>query len=79
MGKRVGVKGAAEITGLSEWEIRTGARTGKYPHMRVGGERGRIIFDIEMLECHIRRMMIENIKNNESEELQEFGKLRKVY
>ena len=44
------LKNAAQIVGLSAWELRTGARSGKYPAMRVGGPRGRMVFDIDMLK-----------------------------
>lgn len=74
---RVGIKEAARITGLSEWELRTGSISGKYPSMRVGGPRGRIIFDIELLEKSIEQMMLDNIKpDNESEET--YGTIRAV-
>ncbi|MDU5081986.1 hypothetical protein [uncultured Tissierella sp.] len=75
MRKRVGLKEASRITGLSEWELRTGAIAGKYPHFRVGGPRGRIIFDIEILESHINNMILNSITQ---EEPTDYGVLRKV-
>ncbi len=27
------LKQASEVTGLSQWELRTGAKSGKYPHL----------------------------------------------
>ena len=56
----VGVKRAAAITGLSEWELRLGARTGKYPYLRVGSKRGKILFNIELLNERINQIMMEN-------------------
>jgi len=65
MGEKVGIKKAAEITGLSCIELRTGANSGKYPSYRVGGPRGRIVFDLELLEDHIKKLMLENISSDE--------------
>lgn len=61
MSKRVGIKEAAKITGLSEWELRRGSKENKYPYIKVGGKNGKLIFDIELLELHISNMMMENI------------------
>lgn len=75
MSRRVKLKEASEITGLSEWELRTGAKSGRYPHFRVGSSKsGRIIFDIELLEKRITELMLENISN----EIDEYGTLRKI-
>lgn len=76
MGKRVGLKEAAKITGLSPWELRTGAKSGKYPNFRIGGARGRIIFDIDLLEAHIEKMILNSIK--EYDDMHVYGSLRKV-
>lgn len=67
MGKRVGLKEASVLMGLSKHELRTGALSGKYPSYRVGGERGRIIFDLELLEERIQQLMIENTVKIEEE------------
>lgn len=78
MGKKVGVREAAEIIGLSQWELRTGAKAGKYPSIRVGdAEKGKIVFDIELLEKHIEKMMQESIEF--TSEVPQRGKLRKLY
>lgn len=69
-----GIKKAAAKTGLSEWELRTGCWSGKYPHLRVGGKRGKIIFDLELLENHITNMMLKSVEKDEIE----YGKIRKV-
>ena len=60
--KIVGIKSAADITGLSEWELRTGAKNGKYPYLRVGGIRGKILFNIDLLNNKIDQLMIENCR-----------------
>lgn len=75
MGKRMGIKEASKVTGLSEWELRTGCKSGKYPHMRVGSANGKILFDIDILEDHIKKMMLESVQ---AEEVQEYGIIRKV-
>lgn len=48
--KLVGIEEAARITGLSEYELRTGAISGKYPNMRAGGKHGKILFEINLLQ-----------------------------
>jgi len=58
----VNLKLASTIKGLSQWELRTGALNGKYPFMRSGGNRGRILFDIEMLYMRIDTLMQLNMK-----------------
>lgn len=70
MGKRVLLKQAAKETGLSVHELRTGAISGKYPSMRVGGPHGKLIFDMELLEHQIRKIMMSNMDEDfeESEE-----------
>lgn len=75
MGKKVGIKEASIITGLSTIELRNGSKSGKYPSYRVGGTRGRIIFDVELLEAHINKLMLKN-SNNSSE--YESSKIRKI-
>ena len=76
MGKRVGLKEAAITMGLSEWELRTGAKLGKYPNFRIGGIRGKIIFDLDLLEARIEKMMLDSIKDEDND--QGYGNLRKV-
>lgn len=66
MGKKVGINEASEITGLSRIELRKGAKLGKYPHYRVGGPRGKIIFDLELLNNQIEVLMLNNILKKES-------------
>lgn len=59
---RVGVKEAAEITGLSQHELRQGVKSGKYPFSRTGKtSNGKILFDIDFLLKHIEQMMLNNI------------------
>lgn len=63
--KIVGVKDASTITGLSAWELVTGAKNGKYPYMRVGVKRGKFLFNIDMLNNRISEIMMGNCQRQE--------------
>jgi hypothetical protein len=54
------LKEAASATGLTEWELRQGAKSGKYPAMRAGGSNGKLLFDVELLEQAIIQHMMAN-------------------
>jgi hypothetical protein len=58
--RRGGLKEAAEYTGLSAWELRTGALSGKYPSMRLGGPNGKFWFDFKLLDQAIERLMLQS-------------------
>ena len=76
MGKRVLLKEAAELCGLSQWELRTGYKSNKYPGMRIGqASSGRILFDIDMLNNRISQLMNENVKEDCAND---YGKIRKI-
>ncbi len=62
MGRRYRLVDAAKMTGLSIWELRTGAISGKYPYFRVGGPHGRLIFDIDLIEERIEELMRRNVR-----------------
>ncbi len=73
------LKQASEVTGLSQWELRTGAKSGKYPHLRVGNSStGKLVFDLDILEAHIKQMIEGSVKQQDREAV-EYGKLRKVF
>jgi hypothetical protein len=76
MRKVLTIKEAAAATGLAEWELRQGAKAGKYPAMRAGGPNGKFLFDLELLNQAITRLMLENTRGND-EALKE-GVLRPV-
>lgn len=78
MSRRVLLKQAAAETGLSEWELYNGAKSGKYPGMKVGGARGRWIFDLDLLEARIKELMEQNMKQEPSQMAVEHGKLRRI-
>ena len=52
------IKEAATATGLSECELRRGAKSGTYPAMRAGGPNGKFLFDLSLLEESITRRML---------------------
>ena len=58
---RAGLKAAAAHCGLSVWELRAGALSGKYPAMRIGGARGKFWFDLELLDAAIEKIMLQNL------------------
>lgn len=61
----VTINEAAEITGLSKRELRTGILSGKYPAMRVGGRHGKFLLDIDLLNERITELMKENCNRRE--------------
>jgi len=61
---RAGLKGAAEHTGLTIHELRTGALSGRYPYMRIGGPRGKFWFDLDLLDATIERLMKDNVASS---------------
>lgn len=46
--------------------------------MRAGGERGRWIFDLDLLEARIKELMEQNMKQEPVQKTAEYGKLRKI-
>lgn len=58
---------AASIVGLSRNALYTLARAGKVPHLRIGGKRGRYVFDLQLLEEALREMALANVKQSENE------------
>ena len=70
----VTINQAAEITGLSRRELRTGVLSGKYPAMRVGGEHGKFLLDIDLLNERITELMKENCKKQEPDS----GHIRRI-
>ncbi len=70
------LKEAAIATGLSEYELRTGAKSGRYPAYRAGGPNGKFLFDVELLEESITRLMLENTLS--AAETQQPGTIRPI-
>lgn len=58
---------AAAAVGLTKNALYTFARAGKVPHLRIGGRRGRYVFDIGLLERSLEQMAMENVQQPEDE------------
>ncbi|MDD3199347.1 MAG: hypothetical protein PHV95_09155 [Eubacteriales bacterium] len=78
MGKRVLIKEASETVGLSEWELRQGIRSGRYPAMKVGTGKGKYIIDIDLLEARIRELMQANVVDSEKDNQNTYGRIRRI-
>ena len=57
---RVDIKEAAKITGLTEYAIRRAVWAKKIPYWQTG--KGKYIFDTELLEEAIRKIMLRNME-----------------
>lgn len=79
MGQKVLLKEAAELTGLSEWELSSGARSGRYPVLRVGSGRGKFVYDIDLLEKRINELMLQNVKYDTPDSTEQHGKIRAIW
>lgn len=66
---------AAAAVGLTKNALYTLARAGKVPHLRIGGKRGRYVFDLQLLEEALREMALANVKQSENEAV---GKIRAI-
>lgn len=73
MGKRLGIKAAAQQVGLSEWSLRQGIKQGKYPYIKVGIGRGRIFVDVELLEQALEQEAQDN-KERQAEIYKQYQK-----
>jgi len=74
MGKKALLREASEVTGMSQWYLRQGAKNGTIPCIRSGN---RYVFDIELLEEYLKKLAFENTKKKE-ENSGRYGSLRKV-
>ena len=75
MGKKALLEGAAKAVGLKKSSLYRMARAGEVPYIRIGGPRGRYVFDIEQLEEFLKQKSLENVRKPEDEG---YGKLRVV-
>lgn len=73
MGRKVGIKEASEITGMSKHFIYRKARAGEIPFILSGRKR---IFDIELLEEFLNKEALSNVK--EEENINSYGQLRRI-
>ena len=53
------LENAALATGLTTYELKKGAKEGRYPHIKTGKA---YLFEKEMLEEAIRTSMMKNVK-----------------
>ena len=78
MKKMLKAKEAAEVIGITEWELKRGYHAGEYPGIRIGEGRGKFLFDIDLLKDVMTRRALANVKlTTESEKVLPFG-IRKV-
>jgi hypothetical protein len=74
--RRAGLREAAAIVGLTVSELRCGAISGRYPHMRLGASgRGKMLFDLDLLEQAIKARMMANVVADEPSQT---GKIRRI-
>lgn len=68
----MGLKETAKVIGLTLWELRTGALSGKYPHIRggKGGKNSPYIFDIELLRSSIQESAKKNAEQLKQERIE---------
>ncbi|MDF2892069.1 MAG: hypothetical protein K0R80_2436 [Clostridia bacterium] len=74
MPKRLLLAPAAEYLGVSQHYLRVEAKAGRIPCLKSGN---RYIFDVLQVEEYLRQKAMENLKN-EPEDIQEYGKLRRI-
>ena len=60
MGMRVSTKEAAKITGLSEYSLTCMRKQGIVSYLKIGYGRGRILFDIDVLNAELKKMEQDN-------------------
>lgn len=67
------LKEAAEALEITQWTLRTMAKTGEIPCWKSGN---RYIFDVEQCEEYLSNKAMENIKP--VNEISKYGVLRKI-
>ena len=67
----VNIKEAARLTGLSEYELRTGAIQGRYPYYKAGAKR---MFDVEALQ----HLLVQRMEENRQQAAQDFARYRGI-
>ncbi len=60
MGTRVTTKQAAKITGISEYSLTCLRKRGVISYLKIGYGRGRILFDIDVLNAELKEMEQNN-------------------
>ena len=79
MGKRVNTAKAAELTGLTKYALYKRAQNGQVPAIWTSGlGKGRLLFDIEQLEEHLRKEAMNNTTPAPASNVIQYGQVRKV-
>lgn len=70
---------AAQATGLSQWELRAGWKSGKYPALAIGsgGKRTRLRWRLDLLEAAIVKAMQEQEHEDEQQIMREWDARRR--
>jgi len=77
--KRMTIKDATKITGLTEYTLRRGIAEGRYPHIRTGGPgKGRILIDLDLLEERLKQDALDSTRNIDTASAINYGRLRRV-
>jgi len=61
MSKFIGLREAAERTGLSVSTLRRAVRAHRLPAFRAGSDAGKILFNSKILDAYIEQMMLANL------------------
>ena len=78
MRRFIPIKEAIIETGLSEYAIRLGVRQRRFPYTRIGGIKGKILIDIELLEEYLRQEAEDNAVQRNNPEIYQISKIRRV-
>ena len=76
MSKFIGIKEAAELTGLSVTTLRRGVHSGRFPAIRANKSQGKILFSTEALLQILRQEALNNLLNPTGFEEEEKGEPR---
>lgn len=76
MGMRVTTKEAAKITGISEYSLTCMRKRGVISYLKIGlSSRGRILFDIDVLNAELKKMEQDN-KEQQAQLYEQYQKER---
>ena len=63
MAQIVNITLASQLTGVSTYTLRKGAKEGRFPHLRTV-ENGKILFDLELLAQALATEALASIKQS---------------
>ena len=78
MRKLVTIKEAVVESGLSEYTIRLGIKEERFPHTRTGGDKGKFLLDLELIENRLRQEAEDSVKHKRESEDFYIDKIRRV-